>query len=45
VRHVVPVLFGGGTRLIETLPAQVRLEPSTMVDTPLARHIGYRVVR
>jgi dihydrofolate reductase len=42
--HVVPVLFGGGTRLFETLPRQVKLEPTVMVDTPLARHIGYRVV-
>jgi dihydrofolate reductase len=44
VLHMVPVLFGGGTRLFETLPAEVKLEPSTMLDTPLARHIGYRVV-
>jgi dihydrofolate reductase len=42
--HIVPVLFGGGTRLFETLPKQIKLEPATMVDTPLARHIGYRVL-
>jgi dihydrofolate reductase len=42
--HIVPVLFGGGTRLFETLPNEVRLEATTMVDTPLARHVGYRVV-
>lgn len=44
VLHVVPVLFGGGTRLFEMLPHQVKLEPTTMLDTKLARHIGYRVV-
>lgn len=43
--HIVPVLFGGGTRLFETLPAQIRLEPTTMTDTKLARHIGYRLAR
>jgi dihydrofolate reductase len=45
VLHVVPVLFGGGTRLFETLPAEVTLEPTTLLDTRLARHIGYRVLR
>lgn len=43
--HVVPVLFGAGTRLFEALPAQIKLEPTGIVDTPLARHIGYRVIR
>lgn len=42
--HIVPILFGGGTRLFETLPRQIRLEATTMLDTPLARHIGYRVL-
>lgn len=43
--HIVPVLFGAGTRLFDTLPAQIRLEPTTMLGTPLARHIAYRVVK
>jgi dihydrofolate reductase len=43
--HIVPVLFGAGTRLFETLPGQIRLEPTTTLDTPLARHIAYRVIR
>jgi dihydrofolate reductase len=43
--HIVPVLFGAGTRLFDTLPGQIRLEPTTMLDTPLARHVAYRVVK
>lgn len=43
--HIVPVLFGAGTRLFETLPEQIKLEPTTTLDTPLARHVAYRVVR
>jgi len=43
--HVVPVLFGSGTRLFETLPEQIKLEPTSTLDTPLARHIAYRVVK
>ncbi|WP_260693337.1 dihydrofolate reductase family protein [Rhizobium leguminosarum] len=42
--HIVPVLFGTGTRLFDTLPNQIKLEPTCMLDTPLARHIAYRVV-
>ena len=43
--HIVPVLFGAGTRLFDTLPEQIKLEPTTTFDTPLARHIAYRVVK
>jgi dihydrofolate reductase len=43
--HIVPILFGGGTRLFDALPKQIKLKPTTMLDTPLARHIGYRVLR
>jgi dihydrofolate reductase len=43
--HVVPILFGAGTRLFETLPEQIRLEPTRIVDTALALHLGYRVVK
>jgi dihydrofolate reductase len=43
--HIVPVLFGAGTRLIDTLPNQIKLEPTGMLGTPLARHIAYRVVK
>lgn len=43
--HVVPVLFGAGTRLFDTLPEHIKLIPTSTLDTPLARHIAYRVVK
>lgn len=44
--HVAPVLFGGGTRLFDGVPAEhVRLEPLEVVDTPRAAHTRYRVVK
>lgn len=42
--HLVPVLFGGGTRLFERLSdAPLRLEPAEVVETPTATHLRYRV--
>ncbi|XVQ11053.1 dihydrofolate reductase family protein [Spirillospora sp. CA-255316] len=43
--HVVPVLFGGGRRLIDLLPARVQLEIVQVIDTPEATHLRYRVRR
>jgi dihydrofolate reductase len=43
--HQIPVLFGGGRRLFETLPTRVELEIVRVIDTPEATHIRYRVVR
>jgi dihydrofolate reductase len=43
--HQVPVLFGGGRRLFETLSSRVELEVLRVVDTTDATHIRYRVVR
>jgi dihydrofolate reductase len=42
--HQVPVLFGGGRRLFEVLPARIELEVVRVIDTPQATHIRYRVV-
>jgi dihydrofolate reductase len=42
--HQVPVLFGGGRRLFDVLPARVELEIIRVLDTPAATHIRYRVV-
>ena len=42
--HQVPVLFGGGRRLFELLPARVELEIVRVIDTPEATHIRYGVV-
>jgi len=43
--HQVPVLFGGGRRLFEVLPARIELEIARVIDTPEATHIRYRVRR
>ncbi|ANL87890.1 hypothetical protein AMC81_PD00033 (plasmid) [Rhizobium phaseoli] len=32
--RIVPVLFGAGTRLLDTLPNRIKLEPTNMLDTP-----------
>ena len=41
--HQIPVLFGGGRRLFEVLPARVELEIVRVIDTPEATHIRYRI--
>ena len=43
--HQIPVLFGGGRRLFDVLPARVELEVVRVIDTPDATHIRYRVLR
>jgi dihydrofolate reductase len=42
--HQVPVLFGGGRRLFEVLPARIELDIIRVIDTPVATHIRYRIV-
>ena len=41
----IPVLFGGGRRLFDVLPARIELEIVRVIDTPQATHIRYRVRR
>jgi dihydrofolate reductase len=41
--HQIPVLFGGGRKLFEVLPSRIELEIVTVIDTPEATHIRYRV--
>jgi dihydrofolate reductase len=43
--HQIPVLFGGGRRMFDVLPARVELEIERVIDTPEATHIRYRVLR
>ena len=44
--HVIPVLFGAGTRMFEKLGAEhISLEPLSSLQTPQANHLRLRVVR
>jgi len=43
--NVIPVLFGGGRRLFDTLPSRVELEVTRVIDTPKATLLRYRVRR
>lgn len=43
--HLVPVLFGGGTRLFEHLgDGHIQLEPVDVIKSPLAVHLRFRVL-
>ncbi len=43
--HLVPVLFGGGTRVFDALTTDhTRLEASEVVHTPAATHLRFRVL-
>ena len=44
--HLVPVLFGSGTRMFEHLGGEhIQLETTSVIETPAAIHLGFRVVR
>jgi riboflavin biosynthesis pyrimidine reductase len=44
--HVVPVLFGTGTRMFEDLGgAHITLEPVATIQTPRATHLRLRIAR
>jgi dihydrofolate reductase len=44
--HLVPVLFGDGTRMFEGLEGgHLRLEPIDVVDTPSATHLRFRIIK
>lgn len=44
--HLVPVLFGSGTRLFDHLGKDhIKLEPVHVLDTPSVTHLRYRVVK
>jgi dihydrofolate reductase len=42
--HLVPVLLGGGTRLLDDLPPDLRLERVRVVDSPGVTHLRYRLL-
>jgi dihydrofolate reductase len=43
--HLVPVLFGDGTRTFGELTDHLSLELTTSLSTPTATHLHYRVLR
>jgi dihydrofolate reductase len=44
--HLVPVLFGTGTRMFENLgDAHIALEPLATIQTPRATHLRLRIAR
>jgi dihydrofolate reductase len=44
--HLVPVLFGSGTRMFEHLGDEhIQLEPLRVVETPAAIHLRFRIVK
>jgi dihydrofolate reductase len=43
--HVIPVLLGGGTPLFAHLDSAIGLERASVLATPAATHLGFRVVR
>jgi dihydrofolate reductase len=43
--HLIPVLFGDGTRLFEALGRRIELKRTTTIDTPGATHLRFEVVR
>jgi dihydrofolate reductase len=43
--HLVPVLLGDGTRLLEHLETDVRLEPTRVIDSPGVTHLRFKVVK
>jgi dihydrofolate reductase len=43
--QVIPILLGGGVRLFDDLGRQIELEKTSVIDTPEATHIRYRVRR
>lgn len=42
--HLVALLLGGCTRLLESIPTDVRLEAARVIESPAATHLHYRVV-
>ena len=44
--HLAPVLLGGGTRLFDDLEtADVRLEPTRVIESPAVTHLRFRIVK
>ncbi len=42
--HLVPVLLGSSTQLLDDAGRPIRLEPTSVVEESKATHVRYRVV-
>jgi dihydrofolate reductase len=42
---IAPVILGGGKRLFDGFEETVNLEHATLLQSPFATHIAYRLVR
>ena len=43
--HVAPLLLGGGVRLFEDAPADLKLETTRVLESPHVTHLKFRVVK
>jgi dihydrofolate reductase len=43
--HVVPIILGGGARLLDGVGPEVKLEPLRVIEAPGVTHLKYRVVK
>ena len=43
--HVVPVVLGGGVRLLDNLGLDVKVEPARVIESPGVTHLKYRVTK
>ena len=43
--HVVPVLLGSGSRLLDNVGDQVKVECTRVIEVPGVTHLAYRVVK
>jgi dihydrofolate reductase len=44
--HLVPVLLGSGTRMFDHLGGEhIQLETAGVIETPLATHLRFRIVK
>ena len=43
--NIVPVIFGSGKSFFRDFGRHIQLQPLDVVDTPLATHVRYRVVK
>jgi dihydrofolate reductase len=43
--HIAPLLLGGGVRLFDQAPADLELETTRVLESPMVTHLKFRVVK